>query len=499
MFDWSARWAMYSPSTIALKEYETGKTLTYSQLNTLAHRAAHVLEEVYGVKPGDRVAVFAENNLLYPILFCAAQKVGFVLVPLNYRLAVPELEYLLTDSEPQSIVIQEDMQPKLAASVVYQGVPHRLSLEALLAELDAASQYDGKPLSHKVTDPHTPIFILYTSGTTGFPKGALYTHHMLLWNSINTQLRLDLNSQDRTIMCMPPFHTGGWNVLLTPLMHHGAYTCLMKKFDAHTVLQALEDEACTIFMGVPTMLKMMADDVAFDQVELKPLRYFIVGGEAMPVPLIERWQNKGVPIRQGYGMTEVGPNLTSLHQDDTIRKIGSIGKPNFYLETRIVDEHGHDVPQGQPGELWIRSEVVTPGYWRNEAATQSSITPEGWFRTGDMLREDEEGFLYVVDRIKNMYISGGENVYPAEIEKVLLRHPAVAEAVVLPVPDPKWGEAGLAVVVLKPGETADSETLRAHCSAHLARFKVPRDYHFQAALPKNDAGKIDRKALKSSL
>jgi len=270
---------------------------------------------------------------------------------------------------------------------------------------------------------------------------------------------------------------------------------MMKKFDPALVLQLLQEEAATLFMGVPTMLKMIADDPAFAKANFPDLYYIIVGGEPMPIPLIERWDEKGVAIRQGYGMTEVGPNLTSLHQDDAIRKKGSIGRPNFYVQTRIVDDKGEETPVNTAGELLLKGPMVTPGYWRNDAATAKAIV-DGWFHTGDMVKADEGGYLFVVDRIKNMYISGGENVYPAEVERVLLSHEAVSEAAVIGVPDEKWGESGRAFVVLHPGRGLSPQDLQAYCKAHLAKFKVPRDVLFLQELPKNDTGKIDRNALK---
>jgi len=344
--------------------------------------------------------------------------------------------------------------------------------------------------------PEVPIFILYTSGTTGRPKGALYTHGMLFWNSINTELSLALTSDSRTINCMPPFHTGGWNVLLTPLLHHGGYSCLVRKFDAAQVLELLQGERPSVFMAVPTMLKMIADQPGFVEADLSCLDYLIVGGEPMPLPLIEAWHAKGIAVRQGYGMTEVGPNLTSLHQQDAIRKKGSIGFPNFYVDTRIVDPQGQDLPPGQPGELWLRGPMVTPGYWGNPEATQKTKVG-AWFRTGDQVLRDEEGYLFIVDRIKNMFISGGENVYPAEVERALVAHPGIEEAAVIGVPDPKWGEVGRAFVVCSDTQLS-AEDVQQHCQASLARFKVPKSVVFLAALPKNDTGKIDRQGLKTA-
>jgi fatty-acyl-CoA synthase len=243
------------------------------------------------------------------------------------------------------------------------------------------------------------------------------------------------------------------------------------------------------------MLKMLADEPGFEAADLSSLHYIIVGGEPMPVPLIERWHAKGVLIRQGYGMTEVGPNLTSLHQEDAVRKRGSIGRPNYYVQIKIVDEEGQTCAPDQPGELLLRGPMVTPGYWRNKAATQKALEG-GWFHTGDLVRQDAEGYLYVVDRLKNMFISGAENVYPAEIERVLVSHPAVSEAAVIGVPDERWGEVGRAFVVLRPAANALEAELLAYCGERLARFKIPKSVVFLEALPKNDAGKINRLGLK---
>ena len=492
-FDWVAKWAIYSPGKIAFKELETGKTLTFGELNRLANRLAHQLSDVYNIQIGDRIAVLAENCLEYLILFAAAQKTGSIIVPLNYRLASPELDFLLNNSNPQLIYTMAKFQTKLIDSHFFSKISYQSSIEDLARFCDKSIQSpEDEYFKPVAVDPDDPIFVLYTSGTTGFPKGALYTHKMLFWNSINTALALIVNTESRTVNCMPPFHTGGWNVLTTPFLHHGGYSCLMKSFDATTVLQTIEKERMTIFMGVPTMLKMIAELPEFEEADLTSLHYIIVGGEPMPVPLIEKWHKKGVPVRQGFGMTEVGPNLTSLHQNDAVRKIGSIGRPNFYVETKIVDEHGDECAPNNAGELLLRGPLVTPGYWQNEEATKLAFSKK-WFRTGDRVRQDEEGYLYVVDRIKNMYISGGENVYPAEVERVFLEHPKVSEVAIIGVPDEKWRETGRAFVVIK--EAVSETELLEYCRLKLAKFKVPTSVVFLQELPKNDSGKINRVAL----
>jgi fatty-acyl-CoA synthase len=490
--DWTERWALYSPEKIAVKESETGKSLSYAELNHAAVRTGSLLSEKYNIHAGDRVAIVADFCIEYVVLFAAAQKFGFILVPLNYRLAVPEVGHILDDCSPSLFITESKYSHYTAASDNLQNI--ELEQIQSIIENDSLSGM----LQNYEADENDCVFILYTSGTTGNPKGVKYTHKMLFWNSINTSMSLMLNTESRTVNVMPPFHTGGWNVLLTPFLHHGAYTCICKKFDAAKTLKLLVEEKVTIFMGVPTMLQMMAQQSEFEQADFSRLYYIIVGGEAMPIPLIEQYHKKGVAIRQGYGMTEVGPNLTSLHHDDAIRKIGSIGRPNFYVQTRIINERGQDSHVNEPGELWLKGPMTTPGYWNNEKMTRDCFSEdEQWFKTGDLVRQDEEQYLYVVDRIKNMYISGGENVYPAEIEKVLIKLEGVKECTVIGVKDAKWGETGKAYIVLnKNVRDYTQETLKEYCKSHLAKFKVPAYIEFLDELPKNDAGKIDKKLLR---
>ncbi len=418
-----------------------------------------------------------------------------MLVPLNYRLSGRELDYLLSDSKPSAMLFAEKHQSLVAGQKHFEALEDRFALEAFQAMLASPHQKFNMDKEGVVAVPGGhPLFILYTSGTTGFPKGALYTHRMAFWNSVNTALRLNITSEDHTLVCMPPFHTGGWNVLLTPFLHHGASVSLLPKFEAEQVLEVLERKNITVFMAVPTMLKMIAQTPGFAEREMGCLRYLLVGGEPMPIPLIEQWHGKDIPIRQGFGMTEAGPNLFSLHQDDAIRKMGSIGKPNFYVEVKLVDTSGREVPVGETGELLIRGPVVTPGYWQNPEATARSFDQD-WFFSGDLLRKDDEGFYYVLDRKKNMFISGGENVYPAEVEHFIRTYPDIAEVAVVAVPDEKWGEVGKAFVVLKAGTMATAEEIMAYCRTGLAKYKVPKHIAFLNELPKNPTGKIDHRKL----
>lgn len=496
-YDWISKWAIYYPEKIAIKEYESDRTLTYSQLNNLANFFAKKFINEFKLKIGDRIVVLAENSLEHLILFSVCQKTGLILVPLNYRLVPRELDYQLNDSEPSVIIYEDKFYENVKELDSFKKIEFKLDINELGNFIDIEKNKIHEFDSVETFDENHPIFILYTSGTTGFPKGALYSHKMLFWNSINTALRLDITSEDRSISCTPMFHTGGWNVIPTPFLHHGAYICITKKFDADTILQLLEQEKATMFMAVPTMLAIMSQSELFHKSDLSNVKYFIIGGEPMPLPLIETWHKKGVPIRQGYGLTEVGPSVTSLHQKDAIRKMGSIGKINFYLKYRIVDDDGNDVPIGEVGEFILKGPTVTPGYWKNLEATIESLK-DGWFFTGDLVREDEEGFLYVVDRKKNIFISGGENVYPAEIEKVLYSLPAIQEVAVIGVPDEKWGEVGKAFIKLKDNHSTTIEELKKHCEENLARYKIPKYFVFVDEIPKSQTGKIDRKELLKS-
>ena len=345
-------------------------------------------------------------------------------------------------------------------------------------------------------DFDTPVMVLYTSGTTGVPKGAIITHGMLFWNSVNTTMRLNIVQQDVTLTFAPFFHTGGWNVLTTPFLHRGAHVILLKRFDPAQVLRLCDEAGVTVLFGVPTMMDRLARCTDFPDVSLRTVRYAIVGGEPMPAELIRVWQDKGVPIRQGYGLTEFGPNVFSLNEEDAIRKIGSIGFPNFYVDTRIVNDAGEDLPPGAVGELLLHGPVCTPGYWNNPEATAATIR-DGWLHTGDLVRRDDEGYHYVVDRKKDMFISGAENVYPAEIEHCLRRHAAVQAVAVIGVPDEKWGEVGTAFIVPRPDAVPDAADILEFCRLNLAKYKIPKYVVFLDELPVSDSGKILKKQLRA--
>ncbi len=493
--DWLKRWKTYSPKSIAIKDGETGQEYSYAEFYHLANQGAHLLHREFNIRKGDRVAVLATNELEYVFLFFALQRLGAIMVPVNYRLTQREVNHIITDSAPKLVLFQE------AYRDIVENLPSTTPLSRLLFQKSTASENNFADLLKSETctqeyaftpQDNDPAMILYTSGTTGSPKGAILNYKMLFWNSINTTLRLNISQADATVIFLPFFHTGGWNVLTTPFIHRGAKVVFLKKFDADQILSLSAQEKATILFGVPTTMDMMARSPLFSELDLSSLRYAIVGGEPMPLELIKTWDKKGIPIRQGYGLTEFGPNVFSLNEEDALRKIGSIGFPNFYIEAKVVDNEGQELPDNHVGELVLRGPMCMQGYWHNDKATQETIK-EGWLYTGDLVRRDSEGYFYVVGRKKDMFISGGENVYPPEVEQILRAHPGVLEAAVVGIPDEKWGEVGKAFVVLSHDIT--SEDLHQHCLRNLAKFKIPKHFVFLANLPKGESGKILKRKL----
>ncbi|MCB9059719.1 MAG: long-chain fatty acid--CoA ligase [Calditrichae bacterium] len=491
-FDWTAKWALYTPSRLALRDYPRQLEWTYKEFDERINNLVAYLQNTIGLKKGDRIAVLSRNRAEYVFLFFACMKAGWILVPLNFRLMPLELDVLLTDAAPTVLFFEDEFAGYLPEINAVKNIANQKNINEV-SNLITAENSETIP-TECVIEENDVVMILYTAGTTGLPKGAMITPKMLFWNSINTSLRLDLTSADHTQSYAPFFHTGGWNVLLTPFIHHGASHTLLDGFEPDLILKLIAEEKTTLLFGVPTMLQMLADSDLFEKTDFSSVRYAIVGGAPMPKPLIDLWHSKGVFIRQGYGLTEVGPNCFSLHQDDAIRKKGSIGFPNFYIDTKVVNEKGSECNANEVGELWLQSPVVTPGYWKKPDETKKAIT-DGWFHTGDMVQYDDEGFFYVVDRKKNMFISGGENVYPAEVEKFLYTHPDIKEVAVIGIPDEKWGEVGHGFIALKDDEKLSENDLKNYCKGKLAKYKTPKYFSFLKELPKNAAGKIDRKQL----
>jgi len=486
--DWLKRWSLYAPESVAIEDGDTGLALTYSNLYRAASSGARLLQTL-GVGHGDRIAVLAMNELSYVTLFFAAQRLGAILVPMNYRLTQREVDHIVTDCKPKLIVHQPHY------SDIVQKTQTVWSSQTILLETFAEQLQKHEPLPISfAAEPEDAAMIIYTSGTTGAPKGAVLSHRMLFWNSVNTTLRLNISQNDCTVIFLPFFHTGGWNVLTTPFLHRGAKVILLKKFDGDQILQLCESNKATILFGVPTTMDMMSRSPLFAKTNLSTLRYAIVGGEPMPIELIRTWHDKGVPIRQGFGLTEFGPNVFSLNEQDALRKIGSIGFPNFYSDVRIVNDADQECQVDEVGELLLKGPMCMTEYWQNSKATLETLQ-NGWLHTGDLVRRDPEGYFYVMGRKKDMYKSGGENVYPPELEKVLRGLPGIREVAVIGVPDAKWGEVGKAFIVVENNAPLNETSLLEYCQKNLAKFKIPKYFRFVPDLPKGDSGKILKRKL----
>jgi len=488
--DWIGKWSANTPDKKAVVSVDTDTSYTYRQLDEGALKIANFLKNEFQLQKGDRIAVLAEHSPEYLMLFIACQRLGIILVPLNYRATKYELSHCINDVTPSLIIADDVKFEKLTLELKKKLATTLVSVRSFFTTAET------KNSSEEITEIEAdqPIFIFYTSGTTGKPRGVLYTNRMLFWNSLNTAVQLEITSKDHTINALPPYHTSGWNVLLLPLLHRGARVDFMKRFRARKVLNYLENEPISLFMAVPTMLRIMARNGAFQNFKARKLKYIVVGGEAMSLPLIDAWAEKGILISQGYGLTEAGPGITSLHHHDALWKKGSIGKPNFYVDVKIVNDEDQEVGPNQPGELCIRGNIVTPGYWNDDAHSLKKIQ-DGWFFTDDIVKRDEDGFIYIVGRKNQVYISGGENIHPSEIERVLYKHNLVQEAAVIGIENDDWGEIGVAFIVLNE-DSISAVNILAHLKKYLAPYKIPKDIIYLDSLPKTGIGKINRKKLK---
>ena len=493
--------AELTPEREALHELATGRRFRYRELNQRANRAANFLRERLGVGKGDRVSILAHNSVVYLDLLYGLAKIGAIFAPLNWRLAAPELAYIVNDCRPKALLCRPEFQDLLEEMRPQVQIPHLVSLEG--AAIPGAVEYEEGLTRASDQEPERPPLsgedtcaILYTSGTTGRPKGAMIPHRQVLWNCINTTVSWELTPADVSPVFTPLFHAGGLFAFLTPLFYAGGRIVLSRTFDPDATLQAIVDEGCTVVLGVPTIFKLWMDSPRFPQADFRRVRFFISGGAPLDTGLVQAWlAAKGGVFRQGYGLTEVGVNCFTMTDEESVAKRGSVGKPIFHSRVRLVDAQGQDAPVGETGELLIAGPHVCTGYWRNPEATARALK-DGWFHTGDMARRDQEGFYTIVGRFKDMIISGGENVYAAEVEAVFQEHPAVAEAALIGKPDEKWGEVGLMIVVLEPGRTASQEELLRFCGERLARYKVPRQVIFADSLPHSPYGKVEKLKLK---
>jgi len=416
-----------------------------------------------------------------------------------------ELAQLIQQTTPKVLIYSDDFREAviniqaelrgMPEDITYylhiegKGASHSLSYESVLQDAP------DDPVTCESLDKEDIACLLFTGGTTGLPKGAMISHRMIVWNIINTVIH-DITHDDIYLNVFPLFHTGGLFVYLSSQIALGNVTILVREFDPARILELIEQEKVTVFAGVPTMYQMMTQAPNWKEADLSSLRFCTSGGAPLPVPLVEKYaQEKGVRFKQGFGMTEFGPGLFALAPEDAIRKAGSIGRPNFFIDALAVDDNNRPLGANQVGELVLKGPSMCSGYFGQPEAFAQVVDEDGWFHTGDLVRYDEEWYFFVVDRKKDMFISGGENVYPAEIEQVLYRHPAVLDAAAVGIPDEVYGEEILACVTLKPGATATEEELLAHCREQLGDFKTPKTVKFLGELPKGPSGKIQRLKL----
>lgn len=497
---WTARRRRMSPERPAL--VQEGVAVTYAELDDLALHAAHGLRE-RGVRHGDRVAWLGLNSVEMVATMLGTAKLGAVFVPLNTRLAPPEIAWILADSDPSLLCWTPGFEAVAEAGVVRAtGVPELLVRDqtggAGLIEVLGA---DPGPIDEPVA--HDDLFMIqYTSGTSGRPKGVQLTHGNVVWNCYNLLVDVDVRSDEIALVTAPLFHTAALNQVLFPILLKGATSLIEARFDPARAVELIEEYGVTLLFGVTSMYLAIAQSPRWAEADLGTLRSALSGGAPLPEALLRTYADRGLPIIQGYGLTEASPGVTMLRAPETLRKLGSAGTPCFFTDVRLAGPGMSEVGVGEPGEVLVRGPNVTPGYWRNPAATEAAFVREDdgdWLRTGDLATVDDEGYVRIVDRVKDMFISGGENVYPVEVEAAVYTHPAVAECAVVGVPDQRWGEVGEAVVVVRHGHSLTAEELVDHLDGRLARYKIPKFVRFVDELPHNASGKLVKSKVKEML
>ena len=477
-------WRLTQPGKTAVIDRGTGERYSYAQLDARIDRAAGWLRAL-GISRGERVGVLAMNRIEQIDLFYACHRVGAALVPFNWRLSASELTGIVADARV-SVCFGEERFRELAETA-------QLDCQWIDLDRDVADM-DVVPGEDAVNEANDAALILYTSGSTGRPKGAVLPHRQILFNAVATNTAWQLSSDDVAAITTPFFHTGGWNVFATPLWQRGGTIVLMEKFEPDAFLLAMAEEQCTVALTVPTQLLMLMQCTSWG-IELPNLRSFFSGGAPCPVSVLQSVREAGYDIREGYGLTECGPNCFTIGAEQAIAQPGIVGWPVPFLEMRTVDEALNDVATGDVGELLLRGPQMFAGYLNDPERTREAVTSDGWLRTGDLAIRNAEGAYSIAGRRKEMYISGGENVYPGEVEAALCACPGIAEVVVVGVSDAHWGEVGRAFVVPRPDTTIREEDVLEFAVARLARYKAPKSVVFLNELPRLGSGKIDRNAL----
>jgi fatty-acyl-CoA synthase len=493
--------ARLTPEATALVFVPTGGRFTYRELDRRADACAAAWRDRLGLAKGDRVGILAHNRVEFLDNFFAAGKSGVVLVPLGTRLTAHELAFMVRDSGMRALVYDGALAPVVRELKGMVELEHWVALDDPVDPADL--RYSDLLSRAPSPEPRTPVSpedtycLLYTSGTTGKPKGVMLPHRMIAWNAYNTAISWQLRDTDVAPIFTPLYHAGGVSVFLLPLFAAGGTIVLHAGFDPGEIWSTLERERCTIAMAVPTIFKLLMEDPAFAAADLSSVRWLISGGAPLPLYIIEAYQSRGIVFKQGYGLTEVGVNCFAMTVDQSVAKKGSIGTPMMFTEARLVDAEGREVPPGEVGELLLKGPHVCSGYWNNPEATAAAFDADGFFHTGDLARRDEDNFFTIAGRRKDMFISGGVNVYPAEIEGELLLHPGVKDAAVIGVPHPTWGEIGVAFVVPRGEPAAAADELAEFLAGRIAKFKIPKEFVFVDSLPRTAYGKVVKGELQA--
>jgi fatty-acyl-CoA synthase len=507
--DWIAFNADRTPDKLAMIDQHSGRRYTYAQMNERAGKLAAYLRDAWGIQAGDHVAILAKNCSEFFEFQFACVKLGAVMLPLNWRLANPELIFILNDAEAKGLVYDAEFYAQIPELQQQTGARHVLRIDLGAAPLDDSTSYDdavngtSSTLTMAPQTTHdTVMTIMYTAGTTGRPKGVLITHGMTFWNMVNISQPTGINQNSVHYVVLPLFHTGGLNLYANPLFHHGGTNIIARAYDPALTLQTITDPelGVTHFFGVPAIYLFLSQHDAFMQTDLSHIESWGCGGAPMPATLLKTYAEKGIIVQLGFGMTETSPTVFLIAKRLVMDKPTSVGKPLLHTRVRVVDEARSDVAVGEVGEVVISGPNITPGYWKREDANAKSFSYDAhgnrWLHSGDAGMIDADGCIYIVDRYKDMYISGGENVYPAEIEQVIFQLDAVADVGVIGVPHERWGETGKAIVVRKAGSSISEDEIIAHCQANLAKFKVPQSVAFVDELPRNAAGKVLKRTLR---
>src|SRR6202166_4142569 len=475
-----------------------GEALSYRAFHDRIEAAARVLKAEFGVNRGDRVAILSLNRPDYLVLLYACARLGAMLVPLNWRLAVAEQLFILSDASVKVLALEQAFAAilpgleKSLPSTSIVGLDFVPPQGSAFGTLLARGRGDGR---NPHIDLSCPLLIVYTSGTTGRPRGAVLRQEALLWNGVMSQHMHGLTSADHVLTVLPFFHVGGLNIQTTPALHFGATVTIHPRFTPGAALTAIEHDRPTLTLLVPATIQAVTDHPDWSSTDLSSLKAISTGSTIVPPHLIDRFVARGVPVLQVYGSTETCPVAVYTRLGGDLSRVGSTGLPGLCCEATVIDDAGNELPPDTPGEIAVRGPNVFYEYWGNEEATREALR-DGWYRTGDIGLRDADGYFWVQDRKKNLIISGGENIYPAEVERVLLEHPDVAECGVIGRPDPRWDEVPVAYVIRRAGCSVEAEHLKAHVLTQLARFKVPRDIVFVDDLPRTALGKVQHFMLR---